>query len=425
MFIFAKKFSGFYKITEFFFVKTGIIMDERCFLRRILMRIRIGTHSFRMLIGRVLAGTLLFVSIAGSLAEDDLNAITLVDQEDRMIEIVDSTVPAVPRNISRVTGEKSDAEYQPVLVECNNENGGIEFFAPKGITKASVIYEYQKSTDGSTGICALFHDELPVAGPVGNASVGGLLIQDDWKCGYVYQAIPTNTDGTVSDLGYSIQNWIDIHGLALKHVLFPGDASRTKEWKRYFKMDQELITDENQTVKTEGIQKLLLKSDNVPSEPTFAFKSDKEVEAFEADVPVREIDIMTPSRTFSSFFIYDDETKEYYRWVGGINQYGDVEADEQLHVANLIIQRVEYTTSNKLMAPITIGRGNADIFTLGGYIDGYWVRDSEDDHTKYYDNEGHLLTLAPGSTYIALLSKATYVVIKNYELEPEYQEVYE
>ena len=354
---------------------------------------------------------------------EDLNAITLVDQQDRNIEISGEAVPSVPKGISPMTGKKSGAEdYQPVLVEFNNENGGVYATAPKGITKASLIYEYQMTTNGTTGICAVFQDELPKAGPVGNASVGGLLVQNDWKCGYVYQAIPKNTDGTVSELGYSIQNWIDLHDLPFRHVIFPGDASKTKEWKRYFKMDPELITDENQTVKTDGIQKLLTREKNNPQAASFLFLTEKELKEYEAQVPVREIDIMNPSRTFSSFFFYDDETKEYYRWVGENNQYGDVEADEQLHVSNVIIQRVDYTTANKLMAPNTIGRGNADIFVLGGYIEGYWVRDSEDTHTRYYDGDGHPLKMAPGATYIVLAANSTFVVIKNYDVEPVAQE---
>ena len=366
----------------------------------------------------------LFVS-AFSFAESDQNAITLIDQPDRQIEIKDEKIPSVKKGISLVTGKQSKVSYQPVLVEFNNENGGIYATAPKGITKASVIYEYQMLTNGTMGISAIFQDDLVPAGPVGNASVGGLLIQNDWNCGYVYQAIPTNADGSVSELGYSIQNWIDSYSLVFKRVLFPGDASKTKEWKKYFKMDPEMLSDENQTVKTEGIHEILEKNNHEASKPMFVFMTDKEIDNYEGDIPVREIDIRMSSRAFSSGFVYDDNSKEYYRWIGENNQYGDVDADEQLHVSNLIIQRVSYTTANKMMAPNTIGRGNADIFLLGSYIEGYWVRDSLDEHTRYYDSEGNLIHLVPGSTYIALLSNTTSVVILNYEIAPVEMEVYE
>lgn len=345
--------------------------------------------------------------------EEDHNALTLIDQQDRQIECDAKAKPFDKRGYSCVTGTKSSEKYLPLLVEYNNENGGIEATAPEGITKANVIYEYQTSTNGAMGLCAIFQDELPSSvGPVGNASVGGLLIQNDWQCGYVYQAIPANTDGTVSELGYSIQNWIDSHDLTPGRALFPGDVSKTKAWMRHFRMDQELITDENQFVDLKGIKDLA--EDLSPRKAEFAFIADKKLKDYEGDVPVREIDIRSPSRPFSSAFIYDFEAEKYYRWVGVINQYGDVKADEQLAVSNVIIQRVEYVTSNKLMAPVTIGRGNADIFLRGYYIDGYWVRESEDTHTRFYDSEGHLLELAPGNTFISLLTNSTSVVIDNY-----------
>ena len=65
------------------------------------------------------------------------------------------------------------------------------------------------------------------------------------------------------------------------------------------------------------------------------------------------------------------------------------------------------------MAPEVIGRGNADIFIRGTYIEGYWIRESEEDHTRFYDQDGNSLELAPGVTYIALLSNSTTVVILN------------
>ena len=368
----------------------------------------------------IIAFTLLFAFSAAGHAEGtldnenrDANALTLIDQQDRLIMPVDSKEPKTKKGISQVTGLKSDEDYQPVLVEINNENGGVFATAPKGILKASVIYEYQTSTNGTMGLCALFQDSLPEkAGPVGNASIGGLLIQDDWKCGYVYNDIALAPDGSETELSYSMKSWIDKYDLTKKHLIFPANVPMTKEWKKCFKLDKELITDESYHVNTRGIKDILTKYEVSPSPSGFTFLDDPD--SFEGSVFVREIDIRSSSRTFSSGFIYNDDDHLYYRWIGENNQYGDVEANAQLGVANLIIQRVEYNTSNKNMAPVTIGRGNADIFIRGFYIDGYWVRESSDDHTRFYDSEGNLLCLDPGITFISMLTNSTSVVIRNY-----------
>lgn len=341
------------------------------------------------------------------------NAITLLEQQDRRVEWKPESKVSVKKGISPVTGLKSSASYNPVLVELNNENGGVYVTAPTGITEADFIYEYQTKTDGSMGMCALFNSAVPDnVGPMGNASVGGILLQSEWGCGYVYTKIPTEQDGSVSELGYSISSWISNAGLAPGSDIFPGDVSSVKGWKKYIKEDKSMIVDENQFVDVSGIKKILESGKHQAKPCAFKFLTDTEKEV--SDIPVVEVDIRTASKTFSSGFVYDKDSKVYRRWVGVNNQYGDADAQEQLGVSNLIIQRITYTTSNKNMAPNVIGCGNADIFMLGSYIEGYWVREKEEDRTAFYDADGNLISLAPGTTFVSLLSNSTPVVIYDY-----------
>ena len=343
------------------------------------------------------------------------NSLTLIDQQDRQVEIKPAKEVKTKNGVSILTGEKSKESFQPVLVELNNENGGVFSIAPEGITQASIIYEYQVYTNGTTGMCALFQDKLPSSvGPIGNASVGGVLIQSDWNCGYVFNDIPQNSDGTVSELGYSIQQWMDTNGLSNGITLFPASASIVKEWKKYFKEDESLFIDQNYFVDVSGIKNLLTKEKNKANAIAFKFNSEVKPAEESTGIPVSEVDIRLPSRAYSSGFVYNSENQKYYRWIGENSQYGDVTADEQLTVSNVIVQRVNYSTSNGLMAPITIGRGNADIFTKGVYIEGYWVRDSVNDHTRFYDCDGNLIELNTGSTFISLMTNSTSVVIFNY-----------
>lgn len=367
----------------------------------------------------VLLSVLIVFQCAAALCEEPVvdrnrNSLTLIDQQDRNITPKTQKQKKVKNGISILTGEKSKESYQPVLVEINNENGGIFSVAPEGITQATILYEYQVYTNGTTGLCALFQDELPTSvGPIGNASVGGVLIQNDWKCGYVFNNIPTNQDGTVSELGYSIQMWLQSNNLVDGQQIFPASASKVKDWKKYFRADESMIIDQNQFVDVTGIKKLLTQNKNKAVDIPYLFNAEIKEEDTDS-IPVREIDIRLPSRAFSSGFVYNPNDHKYYRWIGDNNQYGDVTADKQLTVSNLIIQRVNYSTSNGLMAPITIGKGNADIFTKGTYIEGYWIRESADDHTRFYDSEGNLVELYPGNTFISMMTNSTSVVILNY-----------
>ena len=367
----------------------------------------------------ILLAALLVFHCAGGFCEEEIvdrnrNSLTLIDQQDRNVVPKEQKQKKTKNGVSILTGEKSKESFQPVLVEINNENGGIFSVAPEGITEATILYEYQIYTNGTTGLCALFQDNLPESvGPIGNASVGGLLIQNDWKCGYVFNSIPTEKDGTISELGYSIQMWLKSNNLVDGQQVFPASASKVKDWKKYFREDESMIIDQNQFVDVSGIKKMLNEIKNKAVEIPYLFNSEiKEDDT--SSIPVREIDIRLPSRAYSSFFLYDKEDHKYYRWVGTNNQYGDVTADKQLTVSNLIIQRVNYSTSNGLMAPITIGKGNADMFTKGTYIEGYWIRETADDHTRFYDSEGNLVALYPGNTFISLMTNSTSVVILNY-----------
>ena len=347
-------------------------------------------------------------------ADRNRNALTLIDQQDRAIVPKETKQQKTKNGISIITGEKSKESFQPVLVEINNENGGIFSVAPEGITEASILYEYQVYTNGVTGLCALFQDKFPASvGPIGNASVGGLMIQNDWQCGYVFNSIPTNADGTVSELGYSIQMWLQSNGITDGQLVFPASASKVKEWKKYFREDESMFIDQNQFVDTAGIKKILEQAKNQPVAVPYRFNSEIKEDDTEG-IPVREIDIRLPSRAYSSGFVYNPNDHKYYRWIGENNQYGDVTADKQLTVSNVIVQRVNYSTSNGLMAPITIGKGNADIFTKGTYIEGYWIREKAEDHTRFYDSEGNLVELYPGNTFISLMTNSTSVVILNY-----------
>lgn len=335
------------------------------------------------------------------------NDLTLIEQQDRSIRYEKNESPK-KKNISLVTGLKTDRPFQPLLVELCNENAGAGTAMPKGIGKASVIFEYQTNTNGTMGLCALFQDEIPeTVGPVGYASAGGLMIQDEWDCAYVYQDVPESTP----ELASSIQNWISERKLTERHMLYPANVGSFKEWRYCFAEDRSMMTDQNQFVDLKGICSLAERYGLQPNGFHTCFLKKNEIQN---DIPVSEVDIRVSSRTFTSGFVYDEESQKYKRYVGTGTVYGDTETGLQLAVSNVIVQRVEYITSNGYMAPVTTGHGNADIFMLGKYIEGYWVRDDSDDQTWFYDSDGKLLELVPGVTFISLQSPSTAIVIMNY-----------
>lgn len=337
----------------------------------------------------------------------DQNTITLIDQQDREIRVKEEKI-TIKKGISTVTGLKSKATYHPVLVEFNNENGGIDASAPIGISDASIIYEYQISTNGVMGISALYQDTLPTnVGPLGNASIGGTMVQGDWKCPYVYQDVPRDTEGNMDGIGLSIYSLFILQKQKQGVQLFPSNVGRFKEWKQYMREDETIFTAFRSFVNLKGIQQLSISNNNNPLASNMKFLAKGSVKS---DISVMEVDIRLPSRTYSSGFVYNKDTKTYSRFVGQ-SKYVDGGTGKQLEVSNVIIQRTEYQVADGYMAPNLIGQGNADIFIEGKYIEGYWVHNSADSHTRYYDDNGNPIELMPGKTFISIVTNQTAIVL--------------
>ena len=115
--------------------------------------------------------------------------------------------------------------------------------------------------------------------------------------------------------------------------------------------------------------------------------------------------------SYISHFVYDEFENIYYRYSNEapfVSRVSAEDLDEEneipLTFSNVIVQRVpyKYTNNSKIMPNMqSVGKGNADIFIGGRYIPGYWVRNSQDDPTVYYDDQGNELQLTRGKTFIA------------------------
>ncbi len=78
----------------------------------------------------------------------------------------------------------------------------------------------------------------------------------------------------------------------------------------------------------------------------------------------------------------------------------------QMNVQNLIIQYVDYGSvkgdAKHRRTCELIGTGDCDYFINGQHVTGTWSRPSEDDYTSYFLDDGSLVILEPGNTWIAV-----------------------
>jgi hypothetical protein len=120
-------------------------------------------------------------------------------------------------------------------------------------------------------------------------------------------------------------------------------------------------------------------------------------------------EVHVPFSTSSDVFWKWSKSKK--RWLRYHGTVPHVSSDgTQFSATNVVVQLVkteltDVTDANGIASPraLTVGSGKAYVFRGGRVIVGTWVRDSVDQTTKYLDQQGNEIELAPGQTWVELL----------------------
>ncbi len=95
---------------------------------------------------------------------------------------------------------------------------------------------------------------------------------------------------------------------------------------------------------------------------------------------------------------------------------GTTSIEEQMNVQNLIVQYVEYgkikgDTAGRRSCQL-IGTGKCDYFINGQHVTGTWSRPTLEDYTTYCLDDGSVVILEPGNTWIAVHPNTSAAQIK-------------
>lgn len=362
-----------------------------------------------------IAIALLALMLTGSQAaatapETPQNIIVLIDQNDRNIEIQTTQGNKPVRRKSGTTGLEYKGDYAPVLVEFHNENGAVGPSALKGVAEADVLYEYPTKINGTMALAGLYSDHMPdKVGPIGDATITGTLIREEWNAGYVFHSVPQDEYRRLTLVGQGIEYAIEKHSLNAKPMMFPAEVAPSKAWKRYLAKDPEIISGFNFFASLPGISKLASSISKAEPRP-YLFMKDKDT--VDSEILVSGIEVNNGSRTFQSVYMYDKEKNQYARFVDG-QPFIDAITGEQLTFSNVIVQRASGTADNGEVGMNPIGKGNADIFLDGKYIAGYWSRPDAASATMFYTDTGKQLKLRQGHTMIIIQTPSAPVALLN------------
>lgn len=346
------------------------------------------------------------------------SAEVVVNEADRNIQPkglqIDGTFALNPEieGVSPTTGLPWEGRYQPILVQFDNATGGVDKVRHWGIDAADVVYETPLASNGTTRISALFSDHMPeAAGPVRSARLAHAWLRQEWRAGFCFYGVQTAEHTNVRD---------EFNRLGLRTsmmILFDGSAGSGKAWKKYYDRVAGLVSPHNAEVNVAAVQNLIDPEAGygAVNQRPFLFRDDKPTEGDYAEYIWIENKVR---QSVSPSYEYNVDENVYYRYVGGEPYYDMDLGPEEGHqaYANVIVQRCETSYKYGGSCPVTevavrngVAKGNAEIFTGGRYIAGYWMRTGMDERTVFLDADGNEIALQRGKTFIQITDNATEV----------------
>lgn len=286
---------------------------------------------------------------------------------------------------SMLTGLPTDQPYVPILVNIDNVAGA---WPQWGIGQADVIYELPIHGLSLTRLMALFGYQHPSAvGPVRSGRVLHAQMREEWDAGWAFKGVQTKKGTNVNDV---------IRELGLKNkaapLLMNGlHMGRVAHHKAPHNASINLSKAAASIASYDFPQRPFLFTDELP-------------QAGDEATSLRLIYDGYENSYTNSSYSYDAASRLYSRQRNG-KPYADMEAADPkaaLTFSNVIIQWTDLSFNGAANAPVLreVGEGNADIFTGGRHISGYWVRKDLQSRTIFFDQDGQEIRLQRGKTWI-------------------------
>lgn len=342
-------------------------------------------------------------------------------------------------------------EYSPVLVQHCGICNGIGIGAPWYGSFMDVLYELPKARVGNTRYMMLFNDIHPTwVGASRSTRVGYLWIRQEWGAPYFYigsqqDSWPgkwdTNVDHAIQKLG--LISPINNEAPLEDRVLFDGIVSMGRAWNgpRYRIDDPNMGNNCNLVWNLPQEDLQVIGTGRTYKNHAWKFAEDLPEGGDDANLiyvmykndKAMSGNLNNPNSLyyFNSFFEYEPDENVYYRYMitdlknplenpmPFVEQRMEnvVVSDEKNHkikcdrmegepitFSNLILQFVEDKwPSGECPHPILTGEGNAEFFMGGKHFKGVWKRETYEDRTVFYGEDGQEIALQPGSTYIGIV----------------------
>ena len=145
--------------------------------------------------------------------------------------------------------------------------------------------------------------------------------------------------------------------------------------------------------------------DASPPEPIFDYSGN----AAELGFPVPGVEVSAASR---ASYVWSEDDGGYLRFQSGEPHV--TRDDVQIAPANVVVMTTTYLPSQidrSSVDAITIGSGPVEIFSDGHVVSGTWTREFARDPYTFETDDGEIIGLMPGQTWVSLTPAGTSEVL--------------
>ena len=304
--------------------------------------------------------------------------------------------PNEPAFVNPLTGLASDTDYtgkRPAAIMINN----IKASCPQvGVSEADIMYECLVE-GGYTRLMMVVQDyaSLPTIGSIRSSRDYYLDFAADYDAIYVHAGGSPYAYDDIQALGV---NNLDGVNMYLPNQVFYRDPDRMA----VMALEHTLVSSGEKIAYGVKYKKYSTEMDKDFDYPLDFVKYDTTV-AYEKAA----LNIHIPySIAHNTDFKYDAESGKYLRYQFGGLEHIDGATGEQLKYDNLIIYfcetgRITGDPSARIDVG-TIGEGKGYYVTRGTYIPITWKKESYESPTKFYTEDGELLLINRGKTFISV-----------------------
>ena len=396
----------------------------------------------KKLLGLLLAVVLVLTSVSAMAEMKTINP-----EEERNITIQPAGENSVDDNVSPTTGRNLDevadaaAErgflgyavtgwYQPLMVQIDNSNAGLNRNAPLNGSWADIVYETPLYSSGMTRISMIFSDVAPdYVGFVRSTRLTHVRIRQEWDAilctsGYSPADVPDelkllgvrNPEGATADDPGRV---------------FVGDYRTNKPWKNAVARIDGYVSPTNEMYNLHETLKVVPQDYYIPvTSHAFKFSDELPEGGDDANFVYVTYGYKANGYDYGSELQYDANTKTYVRYLkkdGQLASYREnipeglkefmksfegqgkvltykieqLAPGEEITFSNVIVQFIRMNWRNSERPdPDMLGTGNAEIFMGGKHYSGKWSRDNYNSRTVFYGPDGQEISLQRGKTMI-------------------------